>query len=110
MIINARCEQDGDDVPLRALVQHLFIQFTDRQLVSEKDFALDGRAAYEMVLQARLDGVERHFIAIVIKKNGCVFDFVQVDPGQKDEAGELKEARDAFRQMVYGFALLEQKS
>ena len=109
LMLNARCEQDGDDVPLRSLVQHLFIQFTEREQISEREFILDGRAAYEMVLQARLDGVERHFIVIVLKKNGCVFDFVQVDGAVGDLSQEVKAQRESFRQMVYGFSMLEGK-
>src|SRR5512140_2771534 len=33
--VNARCGADGDDVPLAALTQHLFLQFTDREILEQ---------------------------------------------------------------------------
>lgn len=103
--IGARCGKDGDEVPLRALVQHLFIQFTDRTLLHEEEKVLDGRAALEMEVEARLDGVARRFIVTVLKKNGCVYDFLHVDGGGDDPA--LVQSRANFRAMVSGFSTRE---
>lgn len=103
--VAARCGQDSDDVPLKALLAHLFIQFTDRQILSEEELTLDGRAALEMELTARLDGVPRHFLVAVLKKNGCVYDFLHVDGGGDD--ARLIQSRDDFRQMVRGFQTLQ---
>lgn len=102
--ISARCGLDGDDIPLGALVQHLFIQLTDRKTEREERFQLDGRDALESEVSAKLDGVERRFLVVVLKKDGCVYDQVYVDRGG-DEA-ELVRSRDAFRAMARGFRAL----
>src|SRR5262245_28508094 len=39
--VSARCHRESDDVPLRALVSHLFLQLTDRQTIGERQFQLD---------------------------------------------------------------------
>lgn len=103
--VSARCGVDSDDVPLRALVQHLFLQLSDRELVSENEFTLDGRAALEMEIEAHLDGVRRHFVVTVLKKDGCVYDFLHVDGGASTP--ELEGSRKDFRKLVRGFSTLE---
>jgi hypothetical protein len=76
--INGRCGKDADDVPLRSLTQHLFLQFTERQIEQQQLFALDGREALQTQMVAKLDGVEKHFHVVVLKKDGCVYDFMQI--------------------------------
>jgi hypothetical protein len=76
--VNARCGRDADDVPLDALTQHLFIQFTERNIIDQKRFDLDGREALRTVLNAKLDGVPRRFRVVVLKKDGCVYDFSEI--------------------------------
>jgi hypothetical protein len=97
--VNGRCGKDGDDVPLEALTQHLFMYFTDRQILAQGKISLDGRDALRTELAAKLDGVPRQFIVYVLKKNGCVYDFIfiatpSVDAGAKAE----------FDQFVAGFS------
>lgn len=99
--VSARCRLDGDDVPLRALAQHLFLQFTGRTGWVERPFRLDGRDALEVELDALLDGVPRHLLVTVLKKDGCVYDFIHIDRG--GEGPGLVESREAFRRMVSGF-------
>jgi hypothetical protein len=53
---------------------------------------------------AYLDGVRRHFVVTVMKKDGCVYDFIHVDGG--GDSLRLKESRDNFRKMVSGFETL----
>lgn len=103
--VSARCGVDSDDVPLRALVQHLFLQLSDREIVSENEFTLDGRAALEMEIDAHLDGVRRRFVVTVLKKDGCVYDFLHVDGGSQSPA--LESSRRQFRKLVRGFSTLE---
>src|SRR5688572_904235 len=43
--LGGRCGKDGDDVPLQALTHHLFLHFTDRQVLSQEVRPLDGRDA-----------------------------------------------------------------
>jgi hypothetical protein len=102
--VSARCRLDGDDVPLTALAQHLFLQMTDKKIFLERPLQLDGRDALEVHLSARLDGVSRYLIVFVLKKDGCVYDFVHVDRGGNSSA--LEADREAFRSMVLGFHTL----
>jgi hypothetical protein len=76
--VNGRCGKDGDDVPLSALTQHLFLYFTDRQPLTQVALSLDGREALRTELSAKLDGVPRRFVVYVLKKDGCVYDFVLI--------------------------------
>lgn len=95
--INGRCGVDGDDVPLASLTQHLFLQFTERELKSQEELTLDGRAALRTELVGKLDGVPKSFLVYVLKKDGCVYDFWRIsDPGAADFA--------AFEGFVRGFA------
>lgn len=97
MAVNGRCGIDGDDVPLSALTQHLFLQFTERQQTLQQELSLDGRAALRTELVGRLDGVPKQFLVYVLKKDGCVYDFWRIsEPG----GGQPAE----FEAFVKGFA------
>lgn len=96
--VAARCHRDGDDVPLRALTQHLYIGFTDRQTRSEREFTLDGRAALRTEMVASLDGVPKDLVFVVLKKDGCVYDFWRV--------GAYEAADPDFEAFVSGFQVL----
>jgi hypothetical protein len=97
--VYGRCGQDGDDVPLAALTQHLLIGFTDRKVESEELVPLDGREALRTIVTAKLDGVSVALEIYVLKKDGCVYDLVWVAPPQSFAAGRARF--DAF---VAGFA------
>lgn len=96
--INGRCGKDADDVPLRSLTQHLFLQFTERQVEQQQLFALDGREALQTQMVAKLDGVEKHFHVVVLKKDGCVYDFVQI--------ANQPQSPEQFLHFVHGFSSL----
>ena len=96
MAVNGRCGLDGDDVPLAALTQHLFLQFTDRALRAQELVNLDGREALRSELVGKLDGVPKHYLVYVLKKDGCVYDFVRV---ANDGAGHAE-----FDRFVRGFS------
>jgi hypothetical protein len=97
--VNGRCGLDGDDVPLEALTHHLFLQFTDREVVSQSRVDLDGRAALRTEMLAELDGVKKHYVVYVLKKDGCVYDFLYVSPGADD-------GKSSFERFVRGFGTL----
>lgn len=101
--VSARCRRDGDDVPLEALTQHLFIQFTERQIVSQRKLELDGREALRTELTAKLDGVKRRFRVIVLKKDSCVYDFSEIATEGKTTA----ESDRVFDDVVAGFATVK---
>ena len=99
--VNGRCGVDGDDVPLASLTQHLFLQFTDRTQLSQKTVGLDGREALRTEISAALDGVKKHYLVYVLKKNGCVYDFMYI------AADSALGSRADFERFVQGFAALE---
>jgi hypothetical protein len=98
--LNGRCGLDGDDVPLEALTHHLFLHFTARKLVKQERVMLDERAALRSELLAELDGVPMHFVVYVMKKDGCVYDFMLMSAN--DNAAE----REGFERFVRGFGTL----
>lgn len=100
--VNGRCGKDAQDVPLRALTQHLFLQFTEREVSDERLLSLDGREAMRTQLQAKLDGVRKHFIVVVLKKDGCIYDFLYVAAAQPSA-----QAESEFDRFVSGFATLD---
>jgi hypothetical protein len=97
--LNGRCGLDGDDVPLEALTHHLFLQFTDREVLSQNRVDLDGRAALRTEMVAELDGVRKHYLVYVLKKDGCVYDFLYVSP-------EADGGKNAFERFVSGFGTI----
>jgi hypothetical protein len=99
--VGGRCNRDGDDVPLESLTQHLFLHFTEREVTAQERLALDGREALRTELQAKLDGVLRGFVIVVLKKDGCVYDFMLITP--PDAIGESSAS---FNRFVLGFAAL----
>jgi hypothetical protein len=97
--VNGRCGTDGEDVPLSALTQHLFIQFTEREILEQRVVSIDGREAMNTVLIAKLDGVPKKFDVWVLKKDGCVYDFYYI--ARPDRFGQGMAEFDRF---VQGFA------
>ena len=97
--VNGRCGNDSDDVPLTALTQHLFLYFTDRRVLDQRSLSLDGREALRTDLSAKLDGVPRRFVVYVLKKDGCVYDFVLI-AAPSVAHGSIGE----FDQFVSGFS------
>ena len=96
--INGRCGKDASDVPLRSLTQHLFLQFTERRQEEQQLLPLDGREALATQMVAKLDGVEKHFHVVVLKKDGCVYDFLQIASERQDP--------EEFLEFVRGFSSL----
>jgi hypothetical protein len=94
--INGRCGKDAEDVPLRSLTQHLFLQFTERRLEEQQILPLDGREALATQMVAKLDGVEKYFHVVVLKKDGCVYDFLQIANTHQDPVH--------FLEFVQGFS------
>ncbi len=105
VLLNGRCGRADDDVPLAALTSHLFLTFTEREMVEQKLVPMDGREAMHTMLRAKLDGVLKGFEAYVLKKDACVFDFVQVSAPTRLEAN-----RPAFERFVSGFHTLSDGS
>lgn len=98
VMVNGRCDRDGEDVPLRSLTQHLFIYFTDREIHDERVVPFDGREALRTEITAKLDGVPRRFVTWVLKKDKCVYDLTYIAPTDTFASGV-----GAFDQWASGF-------
>jgi hypothetical protein len=97
ILVNAKCGSKSDDVPLASLTEHLIIGTTERTFLEEATVPMDGREARHTILVAKLDGVPMQFDIYVMKKNGCVFDFVYVAEPQM-----FVEGSAAFEKFVRG--------
>lgn len=95
--VDHTCER-SQDTPLTALVQHLLIGFTRREVSLEETVPFDQREARHVVLTARLDGVPRGIELYVMKKDGCVYDLGLVAPPARFDA-----ARASFEPFARGF-------
>jgi len=98
LAVNATCE-DHDDPPLDVLTRHLLMGFTERATLEERRFSLDGREALRTHVAARLDGVPVELVLVVMKKDGCVYDFTYLSP-----AGRVEERVSVFEQVLAHFA------
>lgn len=103
--INGRCGEDGDDVPLAALTKHLFLMFTEQQIMNQSVVPMDGREAMRTQLFAKFDGVRKAFVVYVLKKDSCVYDFMYVGAPEGFEHGVGN-----FDQFVRGFHTMSTES
>ncbi len=87
VLVNARCDRDGEDVPLSSLTAHLFIRFTERTVHSEEVLPFDGREALRTDVTAKLDGVQKRFLVWVLKKDKCVYDLLYFAAPDRFERG-----------------------
>lgn len=99
--VNGRCGKDAPDVPLASLTQHLFLQFTERDILTQEVVPFDQREAMHTVMLAKLDGVPKKFDVWVLKKDGCVYDMLFISAPDRFEAGV-----EAFRRFTSGFSAL----
>jgi hypothetical protein len=99
--VNGRCGKDGEDVPLVALTQHLFLLFTEREVTTQTLVPLDGREALQTVISAKLDGVKKTVEVWVMKKDGCVYDLIYVA-----EPSAYEHGVPDFRRFASSFATL----
>ncbi|MFZ5895853.1 MAG: hypothetical protein ACOY0T_32655 [Myxococcota bacterium] len=97
--VNGRCGVDGDDVPLAALTHHLFLNFTQRKILKQEELQIDGRGALRTELGAHLDGVPKTFVVYVLKKDGCVYDFMWIGAESAPRASV-----EQFEAFVTGFS------
>lgn len=102
IMVNGRCGVDSEDVPLMVLTNHLFFQFTEREIQRQEVVPFDGREAMHTEMTAKLDGVAFVFDVWVLKKDGCVYDLLHMAP-----PGTGQRARAPFQQMVQGFATVD---
>ncbi|HVE85084.1 MAG TPA: hypothetical protein VND93_19670 [Myxococcales bacterium] len=97
LAVNSTCQPTGD-ASLEVLTGHLLIGFTDREKVSEEKKPLDGRDSLRSRYKARLDGVPVEMMLVVMKKDGCVYDFTYLSP-----PGRFDEKRQSFERVLAEF-------
>jgi len=97
LAINATCE-DTDDPPLDVLTRHLLMGFTARQTMSQVAQRMSGREALRTHVRAELDGVPVELELVVLKKDGCVYDFTYLSP-----PGQLAAREAVFEQVLANF-------
>lgn len=97
LLVNSHC-QGVKDAPLEALARELTIGMTEREELKARKFTLSRREAFETELTAKLDGVPRHLVVLVLKKDGCVYDVVlDANPDNVERARPAYEAmRDSL--------------
>jgi hypothetical protein len=96
VLVNGRCP--ADDAPLLALTNHLIMGTTEREILDQRTIPLDAREALFTRMHAKLDGVPMLYDIYVLKKDGCVYDFVYVAPPERGDDGVA-----AFERFVEGF-------
>ena len=99
IVVNARCKVDGEDVPLESLTMHLFLRFTEREILDQKVVPFDRREAMRTIVTAKLDGVPMKFETWVLKKDGCVYDLAFLAPAPRFGRGA-----EEFERFVLSFA------
>lgn len=101
IVVSGRCGLRADDAPLEALTNHLLIGTTERVPLQEETRPFDAREARFTSVTAKLDGVVMRYEVVVLKKDGCVYDFVYVAPPH--EGAPAAAGRAAFASFVNGF-------
>jgi len=101
--VNSTCKQ-YEDLPLVALNRQLLIGFTDVQKLEQTTQMLDGRDALFSHYSAKMDGVARELGLVVVKKDGCIYDFAYVA-----YPGRYQSRLGQFQALVQGFATEPQK-
>jgi hypothetical protein len=99
VLVNARCGALDQDTPLPSLTAHLMIGTTEKDVGSQEVEPFDNREALHTKMTAKLDGVPRAFDIYVLKKDGCVYDFVYVAP-----PGDFEGGMGDFEVFVKGFS------
>jgi len=101
ILVNGRCHKPDEGTPLVALTNHLVMGSSAREILSQEAEPFDGREALHTRMKAKWDGVPMAFDIFVMKKDGCIYDFVYMGAPDTFEAG-AKE----FETFVSGFRTL----
>ena len=99
--VNSTCE-DYEDVPERALMNHLLFGTRERKYRVEEVVTLDGRGALHSIVDLELDGVPLTLEVYLLKKDGCVYDLSRISSRTSFERG-----RPQFQALVSGFRVLQ---
>lgn len=81
---DAFCGRSIEGRKPKSLEGDLLSAFDKREVVSERDFELDGRGAVRQMVRGSLDGVPVYMDLVIVRKSGCVFDFYAIMPDGVD--------------------------
>lgn len=101
VLLNARCLESDGDTPLVALTNHLVIGFTEREVEAQAPVPFDQREALHTKMRAKFDGVPMALDVFVLKKDGCIYDFVYMGAPERFAEGAAR-----FESFVRGFRTL----
>lgn len=79
---DAFCGEGVEAQKIYSLGGEMMTAVEKRNTLSETEFELDGRGALRRVVAGSLDGVPVIVDLVVVRKNGCVFDFYAVGEGE----------------------------
>jgi hypothetical protein len=96
---DAYCGRSVDDRSLASLGGDLITALEGRKVADEREFMLADRGALRQLVTGTVDGVPTDVDLVVVRKDGCVFDFYLVTQG-----GAPAGAVAAFEAFFGGFA------
>lgn len=102
--VNSTCE-NYEDVPERALMNHLLFGTRERVFRLEEVVTLDGRGALHSVVDVELDGVPITLDIYLLKKDGCIFDL-----SRTSSRAAFAPGRRQFEDFARGFAVLQTRA
>lgn len=92
---DAFCGSSVEGRRIDSLSGELISALEKREVLGEKEFELDGRGAVRQLVRGEMDGMPVLLDLVVVRKNGCVFDFYSITPGASADS-KLGMAFDAF--------------
>lgn len=85
---DAFCGRSVGDQRLESLTSEIVSALEDRTMKSQTKFDLDGRGAIRQRFKGTMDGVPVIVDVVVVRKDGCAFDFYAVMPTGADQVVE----------------------
>ncbi|MDD2731272.1 MAG: hypothetical protein PHW33_04085 [Candidatus Portnoybacteria bacterium] len=95
---DAYCGRSVQGRSLASLGGDLITALDNRKFAQEREFTLAGRSALRQAVQGTVDGVPTQVDLVVVRKDGCVFDFYLVSQGAPEA-----EALEDFEAFFGGF-------
>ena len=76
LLIDSTCKVVDQSTPLVALTAQLLIGMTEQALLEQQFIPYQNREALISTFDLKIDGIPSKLHALVLKKDGCVFDIV----------------------------------
>lgn len=103
LLANAWCGTDHiEDLPLDVLTNHLLFGVEATRTIQRTPFSLDARAALRSHIVGTMDGVPVELDLVVVKKDGCTYDFQLVT----GVTGDYEKRRPDFEAFYGAFQRL----